>query len=52
MVNEQQNLIQNAANSPPLTDFELSKVTRLFEILITLDKRAREQNDLRTDNPK
>ncbi len=51
MANEQKNLIQNEANSPPLSDFELSKVTRLFEILITVEKRAKKQNDLRTDNP-
>lgn len=51
MANNNDNLTPQEAHSSPLTDFELSKVTRLFEILMTLDKRAREQNDLRTDNP-
>ncbi len=38
----------NPSNS--LTDFEIAKLSRLFEILIRIDKRTSQQDELRTCN--
>lgn len=45
-------LTANSSQSPPeLSDFELQKITRFFEILLTIEKRVKKQDDLRTDKP-
>ncbi|HEX5430109.1 MAG TPA: hypothetical protein VFX17_03485 [Patescibacteria group bacterium] len=37
---------------PPLTDFEIARLSRLFDLLLKLEKRQKEsKDDLRTDNP-
>lgn len=42
--------MEEASKNLALNDFELTKVSRLFEILIKLEKRSKENpNDLRTD---
>lgn len=52
MSNQRQNLIANEQGAQSLSDFELSKVTRFFQIMLMLEKRAQEENDLRTDKEK
>jgi hypothetical protein len=34
----------NTTQPPPLTDFEIAKLSRLFEILIRIDQRAKQKN--------
>ncbi len=44
--------LNDLKSTSELTDFEIQKLTKFFDILLAIKKRRQKQDDLRTDKSK